>query len=586
MNQSNLKRICLGLAILLLASLALLVSMAPVFARPQQTESDSELNEPTDTELFFESVDVTVVNVEVYVTDKKGNRVTGLTADDFEVYEERRPMEISNFFAVDKGRPVVQAKPAEEVESTSDPAPAIPPQVAARRTELPENQRLYLILYFDNLYLRPFNRNKVVDQTREFLATRLVPDDEVMLVTFDRSLHIRQSFTSDRNVIEHALTGIEKLSGFAVQSASGRQQVIRRIDQSRSAYEALDHADFYAKNVYFETNESINALKEVVLSMAGLPGRKALLYVSDGLPMKAAADLFNLVDARFPDSPAGLLQASRYKLDRQFRILSSIANGNRVTFYTLEAAGLRSHASLSAEYGGSIDKTSALEIDVTNTMNLQEPLQEMARQTGGLATFNTNNIRGGMNRMAEDFRSYYFLGYVPSHAGDGRYYKVDVKTKDRSLKVRHRDGYRAKSPDTRLTEGTLAALFFGRESNPLNFRVEFESIQPNSDRNYLVPLLVKIPLSAVTLIPRDTFHQGSLQVTVAVMDDDGKLSPVDLKRVPISIPDADLQRARGQDYVYEIQLLMRQGSQEVAIGVYDDFSRETSYLRRRVEVGS
>ncbi|MEE8367244.1 MAG: VWA domain-containing protein [Thermoanaerobaculia bacterium] len=573
------------LPFLLIASMILITT---VTAGAQQFEASSMPAQPDDSEPFFESVDVTLVNVEVFVTDRHGNRVRGLTIDDFEVFEEGKPVRITNFFAVDRGRPVLQptADPTKSVLPT-DSAPAVvkprPRPVAPRR--LPENQRLSLILYFDNLYLRPFNRNKVADKVREFMHLLLEPDDQVMLVTFDRSLHVRHTFTSDKNAIDKALEGIEKLSGFAIQAASQRQEVIRRIEQSRSSFEALDHADFYAKNIYFEVNESIKALKEVVLSMAGLPGRKALLYVSDGLPMKAAEDLFSLVDLRFPNSTGGLLQASRYKSDRRFRQLTSLANSNRVTFYTIEAAGLRSHASLSAEYGGNIDKTSMLEIDVTNVMNMQTPLLEMALETGGLATINTNNFRGGMARMAEDFKSFYSLGYVPVHAGDGRYYHINVKTKDRSFKIRHRDGYRSKSPETQITEGTLAVLFFGRGVNHLGFKADFEAIQSRDDDHFLVPLLVRIPLGALTLIPRNELHQGSLQITVAARGDDGRVSPVDLKRVPIIIPDTDLKRALEQEFVYEIQLLMRRGSQEIAIGVYDEFSRQSSYLRRRLQVG-
>ena len=54
--------------------------------------------------LFVESVDVNVVNVEVYVTDKEGNRVTGLTRDDFVLEVSDRPVAITNFYAVEDGR--------------------------------------------------------------------------------------------------------------------------------------------------------------------------------------------------------------------------------------------------------------------------------------------------------------------------------------------------------------------------------------------------------------------------------------------------------------------------------------------------
>src|SRR5947207_5107605 len=46
-----------------------------------------------------ETIDVSIVNLDVIVTDKRGHRVHGLTKDDFEVFEDGKPQSISNFAA-------------------------------------------------------------------------------------------------------------------------------------------------------------------------------------------------------------------------------------------------------------------------------------------------------------------------------------------------------------------------------------------------------------------------------------------------------------------------------------------------------
>ncbi len=56
--------------------------------------------------IFIESLDVNVVNIEVVVSDKQGNPVLGLTADDFEILEDGEPVDVSNFFAVENARRV------------------------------------------------------------------------------------------------------------------------------------------------------------------------------------------------------------------------------------------------------------------------------------------------------------------------------------------------------------------------------------------------------------------------------------------------------------------------------------------------
>jgi hypothetical protein len=78
----------IAFAVLLLAASA---------ALPQKPVSPPPPPDGVDQGLFFETVSVNVVNVDVFVTDKAGNRVRGLTKDDFELYEDRKPVQISNF---------------------------------------------------------------------------------------------------------------------------------------------------------------------------------------------------------------------------------------------------------------------------------------------------------------------------------------------------------------------------------------------------------------------------------------------------------------------------------------------------------
>ena len=548
--------------------------------------------QPETDEIFIESIDVNVVNVDVYVTDKKGNRIKGLGKDDFEVYEDRRPVIITNFYAVEDGRPTDESLP--------EPTPASvaaqrDPGLQLRQAEpaLPEDQRLHLIIYIDNLFIKPFNRNKVIRQVRQFLYEHITKGDRVMLVTFERSLHVRHHFTADMRAISDALFGLEKLSGFAIQADSARKDVLRRVEDAGSVYAAEAFVDLYAKSLHFDVETTIRHLKEMVSSLAGLPGRKAVLHVSDGIPMTAGEDLFFMLDDRYSDEAAGIsLRSAQYNSRRKFRELTAAANANRVTFYTLEAVGLRSHASLSAEYGGSrgadgVVGGSRAEADFIRVAGQQEPLLMMAHDTGGLATFNTNNIALAFEGMAADFRNYYSLGYVPSHTGDGRYHDIEVKVKRKGLTVRHRTGYRDKTAETHLSEGTLAALLYGFDSNPMGVELRFNQVRRDGEKDrYLVPIEVRVPLEKATLIPQTEVYYGRLRFSVAVIDANGRMSPVEQELVPLSVPLDQLEAARTQYYVYAVELRMRRGHQKVAIGVRDELASESSYVRRPIQIGS
>ncbi|MEM8932605.1 MAG: VWA domain-containing protein, partial [Acidobacteriota bacterium] len=333
---------------------ALLLAAVPSIG--QSPPADSGLTEdglPDDgLPIAIESAHVHVVNVEVYVTDRDGKAVTGLEREDFVLEEDERAVEITNFFAVERGRPA-ESMPVLE-QPTVDPDAEFP-ELPERQARLPEAQRLHLILYFDNLFLEPFSRGKVIREARRFLANHVLPGDKVMVVTFERSLHVRQAFTEDLALIHAALTDIEDMSGLAVQGNAERDRVLRLVDEADTYSEAEQFADFYAKQVDDDRRRSVRALEDLITPMAGLDGRKALLYVSDGIPMTAAADLFELISLRYGKQGATGFQANRYNARREFRRLIRSANANRVTFYTIDAKGLRSHASLSAEFRSSAE---------------------------------------------------------------------------------------------------------------------------------------------------------------------------------------------------------------------------------------
>ncbi len=290
---------------------------------------------------FIDSVNVSVVNVDVHVTDKKGNRINGLTRDDFEVFEDGRPVAITNFYAMEGGRAVAPEAPETAPPAAGAPAPPALPGEDLNAVQTPEDQRLRLIVYIDNFNIRPFNRNRVMRELRAFIGSKLGKDDQLMLATYDRSLNVRRTFTSDPHLIATALLELEKVSGHAVHHDSDRRDVLRSIEDAQSVNEATMYARSYSQSVFNDLSFSIDALKDIVDSLAGLPGRKAILYVSDGLQMIAGQDIWYAVQGKFGEKSTGLTEQFQYDASRRFGELTAQANANRITFYTIDAAGLR-----------------------------------------------------------------------------------------------------------------------------------------------------------------------------------------------------------------------------------------------------
>jgi VWFA-related protein len=557
----------LGLVLLISAS------AGPVFS--QDDESTAE-------EAYVESVDVTVVNVDVYVTDKKGNPITGLTPDDFEVLEDKRPVAITNFYEVRERQRVgpdgISIAPPQEIATLDPLMPTVPKFQSAE-------QQLNLIVYIDNFNIKPFNRNRVFRRLRGFLREHVKAEDRVMLVTYDRSLHVRQTFTNKPSLINSQLFEIETHSGHGVHHESERRRVYDHIQSSQDVVDAMQQLRPHVESMFNDLQFTITALDDLVESMAGLAGRKALLYVSDGLPMKPGEDLFYMVQQKFHYSQI-MTELMQYDASRDFRRLGDRANANRVTFYTIDAGGLRVLTAGTVEMAEAGDAGMSSFVDTIFVQNIQESLKFLADMTGGVAIVNTNDVGKDLERIATDLSTYYSIGYTPAHQGDGRLHRIAVKVKGRKgLRVRHRTSYRDKSIGTQMVDGTLSALRYGFEQNPMGLLIEVGTPTARDDGLYLVPVKVAIPLQSVVLLPRSDFFYGRTQLYFGAIDGEDAVSEVSDLELPIQIPKEQMEAAAKMYYPYETSLLMRSGAHQVAIGVRDVLGAKSSYVTKTFYVG-
>jgi VWFA-related protein len=542
----------------------------PGDALPEDTDDDLEL--------FVDRIDVRVVNVDVYVTDKDGKRVTGLTKDDFELFEDKKPVDITNFYAVEGGEPVAEPASARVADLETGQAPAPQP---IETTDVPPEQRLFLVVYIDNFNIRPVNRNRVIGELGYFLSTELDRDDQVMLVTYDRSLHVRRPFTADPDLVARSLEEVARTTGHAVSRDDAREKTLERITRAQTENQALVYARMHAEEMQNDLRFTVGALKEMISDLAGLPGRKAILYVSDGVPMVPGQDVFHAVQGKFGAS-SGFTDSFQYDASREFTEIANLANANRVTFYTVDAAGLRIASTFTAEHAG---PSLGISVDSAYNANNQSPLRYMAETTGGEAILNTNRVLPGLKQVAEDFSTYYSLGYSPRAVGSGRYHRIEVKVKGRKdLQVRHREGYRDKTVEAQMVDGTVSALHFGFRDNPLGVKLGFGTPSPREGRHLVVPLQVEIPLSEVVLVPATGTYESRVRIYVSALDSQGDSSPVQQIPVQISIPEAEYERALEQRYRYTVPLLMRRGVHHVAVGVRDEIASKESFVVEDVDV--
>ena len=340
------------------------------------------------TETFAESVDVSVVNVEVYVTDRDGKRVQGLKREDFELSEDGKPVAVSNFYAVDNAA----AEPPVAAEASGwAPAGGTGNVIAPAEPPVPDEQHLYLALFVDQQSLTAPARNRMLPALKKFVDARLRPGDRVLVASYNGAIKVLQAPTADPAAIDAALGALAKISARGTDLVIDRRRVLDDINQAASAgrFASSEASRTYsavrvlAQAGYDRVHATVGALAQFVDSLAGLPGRKAVLLLSGGMSQRPAEILFETWQNKFGRF-SGEVGASRFDPFRQqtgglFEALVQHANANRVTFYTLavpeELSGITAD----------IAEPLAPGLAATESINETQPLQILAGATGGLA---------------------------------------------------------------------------------------------------------------------------------------------------------------------------------------------------------
>ena len=542
---------------------------------------------------FVDEIELTVVNIDVFATAKDGSAVIDLEADDFRVFQDGQERMLSHFaLYTEEVISRIIGGAAGESSPTSPPgdeAPAIEQEASMR----PEIKPVYIVLFIDNENLRPMDRNRVLGQMRSFLRDVMYPHVKVMVVSYQRSLVVQQPFTSDSQEIADALREVRMITaGRSTQDterkkilnefASLRQQGTRGDERIRIDLEGRIRS--YADVIANELDFAINAVREVTITLSGLPGRRYLIHVSSGLPMVPAKDLLYQYGSVFQNQSTLAMEA-RLNRRRHFQSLASAANAQGVTFYTIDASGLGGAGNtISAEYAGATDPITAS----LYAINQQEPLQYIAEKTGGRAILSANDVTAGLDRFRQDLFTYYSLGYTISGSGTDKVHRLKVQLPGHpDYELNYRRNFVEKSLESKVQDRVFTGLTFDIEENPMAVSVETSVAAPAADDRWILPIEVGFPLESIALVPEGEEFVGRVVVFVAVRDDRGRQSDLQRREHEIRVTPSDLERYRSDPYVIELPLLMKSGSYRIVVGVMDRLTRQASYhtIHRAVSRG-
>lgn len=340
----------------------LLLFVTGMGAQPGRSDSSPSPAPPSGPVLRLE---VRRVPIEVVVADGDGNPVHGLKRDAFLVYEDGKAKRIRTF---------------EEVEDGTEPSPTILPQLPdgsfTNVPAAPERSALY-ILYYDMVNTRRAVQMQFYNQLLQFID-QAEPGTRIAVFANTTGLHLVQGFTADRDLLKKAIL------------YKGPGPHVPRV--FLGGFDTFGPGEYGAG----ETGPALQNLNAIARYLAGIPGRKNLIWLADNFPIHIGPLFGNVVDPALLDDDA-------------IRKTYAALMRSQVAVYPVNVFGVRAGAGAVA---------AGQEEDA------------IAQSTGGRAFHGDNHIANLLRKAVHHGSSYYALTYEPANTKlDGSLRHIEVRLK-------------------------------------------------------------------------------------------------------------------------------------------------------------
>src|SRR5215213_6315452 len=558
------------------------------------------------------------VRLDVVVKDKKGRPVKDLNATDFEVLEDGVPQKVESFrFVSREAAPNVAQKKDDKSPDAVSPAPTPPKRSAPTVTAL----------VFDRLSseARSLARKAGLAYAQEGMAS----GGFTGVFGIDQSLRTVQAFTDDAQLIKDA---VERATGSATSTyASGAPKIRENVERSialdqqiassagtaatagaarnggaaSAAGEAagqaraeqmllemqnqmLDHYERLERDQ--EGFATINSLLAVISPMQNLPGRKTIIFFSEGLKLPAS------VQHKFPS-------------------VINAANRANVSIYAMDAAGLRTESGTAeaarelnsiagagmAQQGRGNDRGSTgpylRSLERNEDLLRFDPrsgLGSLSDQTGGFLIHDTNDLVSGLRRIDDDMNGYYFLTYVPKNKDyDGRFRRISVKVARSNIEVQSRQGYYAvesagQLPMLDYEAPAVAAARNWKSSSTQTLLKSAALSYPAPGKNGLTLILAEAPLSAFKFSSSNDkkTYNTDFSIVALVRDEAEQVVQKLSQHYGLTGALQDAEAARKGDVLFYREVQLPPGKYQVQLIAYDAATSEVKVSTTRLEISS
>ncbi|MFY9574866.1 MAG: VWA domain-containing protein [Blastocatellia bacterium] len=399
-----------------------------------------------------------LVQVQVVVTDKQGRVIEGLKKDDFELLEQGRRQEVS-FFSLER----VGVQPTRPRVPGEEPVPTHPPTRVAEAATPSRS----IVLFFDTLHLSGPSLIRSKLSMKQYLDGHVTDRDTVVVAASSGVFGIFQNPARNRLAVHRLIERINdfdtsRQSNFTPYLAAMVKQGDRtafdlavqilaeelRIDAVFAAAMVRGRAGEVLEIASYKRQSTLSVLTAVVEGVTGMSGQRLLILLSDGFTMRD----FNGA----PDTG---------------RVQSAISKAVRagVIIYSIDVKGLEVGAEFDASRrgvsGGSLMIARLSSYMSASAKDRQDGINALAQDTGGKFFFNTNDLKGAVQKAVDLNQAYYALAYYPpDDKGTKEFRRITVRVKSHpEYDVRTQKGYFAsdlkRRKDKELAQSPQQRLF-------------------------------------------------------------------------------------------------------------------------------
>lgn len=502
-------------------------------------------------------INVNLVQVDAVVTDAKGNPVTDLTAEDFEVLQDGKPQKIRNF-------EFIRVREPRGVSAPARGGVAAPPPVALK----PDQVRRTIALVVDDFGLSFDSTVRSREAMKKWVDNEMQPGDLVSLVRTNAAMGAMQQFTNDKRSLYALIDRVKYQPGRVGVSS---------IPELSSAAATVFNREL--ENVYLAA--SITAIRYVMQGLRELPGRKSLILFAEDMSLTK-------------------LDAQRQAIEDRLRQLTDEANRSSVVIHAIDPRGVTYLGPTASDslQGGGPAIADALGRRAADYISSQDGMVLLTQRTGGLF-YSNNDFAGNLRQAIDDGDGYYLMGYQPAlgtfdppSGAKPRYHSISVRVTRPGLKVRSRTGFFGAPdgsvaplpPQTRT--GQLAKALVSPFTTP-DLRVRLTTLFSHSDKEggYLKTMLHFDTRDLAFTEAPDGARTAQIDIAMVTINENGDTNDAIDKTWNLRVEKGSYENVLKQGLVYSVPLpIKKAGPYQLRVALRDANSKKLGSAMQFVDI--